>query len=291
MNAFIGTAGWGIPRESRERFAGEGTHLERYGRVLPCAEINSSFYRPHARATYAKWAASTPASFRFAVKVPKLITHERALRRARQPLERFLWETAGLGKKRGPLLVQLPPSQHFNRSVAAAFFQLFRSLHRGPIVCEPRHESWFGAAASMLFVSKRIARVAADPAEIPGAGQPGGWTGFVYYRLHGSPRMYWSRYSEDYLQSLKRTLEQVPPRVPRWCIFDNTASGAALDNAWTLSHMEAEMPFKSKAQRRKFAALLVEGKISDKTFEEWNRETGSKKLPERVKPKAGARKK
>jgi hypothetical protein len=45
------------------------------------------------------------------------------------------------------------------------------------------------------------------------------------------------------------------------------------------------MPFKSKAQRRKFAELLVAGKISNETFEEWNRETGGKKLPERVKPK------
>jgi hypothetical protein len=45
------------------------------------------------------------------------------------------------------------------------------------------------------------------------------------------------------------------------------------------------MPFKSQAQRRKFAQLLVEGKISDKTFEEWNRETGSKRLPERVRRK------
>jgi hypothetical protein len=42
------------------------------------------------------------------------------------------------------------------------------------------------------------------------------------------------------------------------------------------------MPFKSQAKRRKFAQLLVEGKISDQTFEEWNRETGSRKLPERV---------
>ena len=45
------------------------------------------------------------------------------------------------------------------------------------------------------------------------------------------------------------------------------------------------MPFKSQAQRRKFAQLLVEGKISDQTFEEWNRETGGRKLPERVTPK------
>ena len=46
------------------------------------------------------------------------------------------------------------------------------------------------------------------------------------------------------------------------------------------------MPFKSQAQRRKFAELLVKGKISAETFEEWNRETGGKKLPERVKRKA-----
>lgn len=46
------------------------------------------------------------------------------------------------------------------------------------------------------------------------------------------------------------------------------------------------MPFKSKAQRRKFAALLVEGKISDETYEEWNRDTGRKELPERVTPRA-----
>ena len=48
------------------------------------------------------------------------------------------------------------------------------------------------------------------------------------------------------------------------------------------------MPFKSQAQRRKFAQLLVEGKISNETFEEWNRETGGKKLPERAKRKAAA---
>ena len=51
------------------------------------------------------------------------------------------------------------------------------------------------------------------------------------------------------------------------------------------------MPFKSQAQRRKFAELLVEGKISNQTYEEWNRETGSKRLPERVRKKPATRKK
>jgi hypothetical protein len=51
------------------------------------------------------------------------------------------------------------------------------------------------------------------------------------------------------------------------------------------------MPFKSKAQRRKFAQLLVEGKITDEQYEEWNRSTGKKELPERVTPKGKAARK
>lgn len=60
-----------------------------------------------------------------------------------------------------------------------------------------------------------------------------------------------------------------------------------MDRSATLHYM----PFKSQAQRRKFAELLVQGKISNKTFEEWNRETGGKKLPERVKRKRVATRK
>src|SRR5690349_18833369 len=97
----IGTAGWSIPRASAQYFPGDGSHLERYSRVLPCAEINSSFHRPHASATYARWAASTPAPFRFAVKIPRTITHDAKLRGTRLLLERFLEESAGLGRKRG----------------------------------------------------------------------------------------------------------------------------------------------------------------------------------------------
>jgi hypothetical protein len=60
------------------------------------------------------------------------------------------------------------------------------------------------------------------------------------------------------------------------------------ESAASLINGEKFMPFKSQAQRRKFAQLLVEGKISNDTFEEWNRETGRKKLPERVRSRAKA---
>ena len=230
----IGTAGWSIPRASASHFAPEGTHLQRYARLLDCAEINSSFYRPHSARTYAKWADLTPASFRLSVKVPRVITHDRKFRRARDPLEAFLAQTRGLGRKRGPLLVQLPPSFAFEPRAASGFFTLLRSLHRGPVVFEPRHATWFSEKANALLVRHRIARVGAHPAVVPGAELPGGWPGILYYRLHGAPRKYWSSYEPGEIAAIADALRAVPVRTDAWCIFDNTASGAALANALEL---------------------------------------------------------
>lgn len=234
---FVGTAGWSIPRAAARHFPGEGTHLQRYASVLRCAEINSSFHRPHAATTYARWAASVPSGFRFAVKIPRAITHDRELRATRPLLERFLEESAGLGAKRGPLLLQLPPSLAFDRRVAARFLDLLRSRFEGRVVCEPRHPTWFAAAAQTLLVKHDVARVAADPPPAPGADRPGAWPGLVYYRLHGAPRKYWSRYEADALARLAKGFREVPSRVDVWCVFDNTASGAALENAWEFALM------------------------------------------------------
>ena len=231
---FIGTAGWSIPRGAAAHFDGDGSHLQRYSRVLRGAEINSSFHRPHAHAVYARWAASTPDDFRFAVKLPRAITHELKLRRARLPLERFLEESAGLGQKRGPLLVQLPPSLDYDPRVAGRFFDLVRSQYDGALVLEPRHPTWFSPAVDALLGCHRIARVAADPPPAGGAEQPAGWNGVVYYRLHGSPRKYWSRYERERITALATALSQVPFEADAWCVFDNTASGAAAENAWEL---------------------------------------------------------
>lgn len=199
--------------------------------MLRCAEINSSFHRPHTAATYARWAAATPDGFEFAVKVPRTITHDQKLRRAQKPLDEFLAQSAGLGTKRGPLLVQLPPSLGFDARVAGRFFGLLRERFEGHVVCEPRHATWFMEPATVLLMRHTIARVAADPPPTPGADQPGAWNGVAYFRLHGSPRKYWSAYEQSYLQALTRSIDDAAASADVWCIFDNTASGAALGNA------------------------------------------------------------
>jgi uncharacterized protein YecE (DUF72 family) len=246
---FVGTAGWSIPRASTHRCPGDGTHLQRYSHTFRCAEINSSFHRPHAAATYAKWAKSTPGNFRFAVKLPRTITHDQRLRRSRVPLERFLDEVSGLGRKLGPLLVQLPPSLDFNGRVVGRFFELLRRYHDGAVVCEPRHETWFSPRAEALLIRFKVARVAADPPPAPGADSFGGWTELVYYRLHGAPRKYWSRYASDYLGALGRAMRSTSRAADVWCVFDNTASGAALENAWELNELLGQRPDSSREER------------------------------------------
>lgn len=233
----IGCAGWSIPTSAKGRFSGEGTHLERYASVFNAVEINSSFYREHLEKTYSRWAQSVPADFRFSVKLPRWITHSGGLSAEGGALERFLGQVDALGRKLGAILVQLPPRLACDPNRAGEFFARLRRLYRGPVVCEPRHPSWFEEQAEELFRRFRIARVAADPASPVAAAVPGGWTRTIYFRLHGSPRVYYSSYPESKLRDLARRLKELPLGRDVWCIFNNTAAGAATRNALRLMEL------------------------------------------------------
>ncbi|MDB5848778.1 MAG: hypothetical protein JWP29_2530, partial [Rhodoferax sp.] len=238
----IGTAGWNVPRAAAENFPGEGSHLARYARVLNCAEINTSFYRSHRPEVYARWAAQTPPGFRFAVKLPRSITHDQRLRGSRAALEDFLADVSGLGDRLGVLLVQLPPSMIFEARPVRNFFDLLAGLSGAAVVCEPRHATWFEPEPDRLLVKLKVGRVAADPARCPAAAVAGGWLGVagdgagavVYHRWHGSPRTYYSAYSDEWLQARTFELACWPTGADCWCIFDNTASGAAALDALSL---------------------------------------------------------
>ncbi|WP_245895163.1 DUF72 domain-containing protein [Devosia submarina] len=183
----VGTAGWSVDR-SLERFDGEGTALERYASVFRAVEINSSFYRRHRPSTWQRWHDAVPDQFRFSVKLPKTITHERQLTDSAGELDLFFGDI------------------------------------------EPRHISWAHEEAFRLLEQFSIGRVYADPQKpelqfAPTPGRP------CYLRLHGSPKIYYSPYSDESLAQYARLLAAHPGS---WCIFDNTASGAAIRDALKL---------------------------------------------------------
>ena len=165
MDVIIGTAGWNIARADAEHFAPGGSALERYASRFPAVEINSSFHRPHRQSTWAKWAAAVPATFRFAAKMPKQISHQRKLVDCDDLLDAFLCEVAGLGDKLGVLLLQLPPKHDFRPEVSGAFLRALVDRTPAPVVCEPRHPSWMEPAVDAMLKELMIARVAADPGQ------------------------------------------------------------------------------------------------------------------------------
>lgn len=238
MAIFIGTAGWSIRREQAVMFGDGPSHLARYAGRFNAVEVNSSFYKPHLPATYVRWAESVPVGFRFSVKMPRTITHIARLKETGLALDAFLGQACSLGNKLGPLLMQLPPSLAYDADVAERFLRCLRERFDGDVVCEPRHASWFEPEAEKMLVSYRIARVAADPAPVNGADEPGGWSGIRYFRCHGSPVIYRSDYDVGRLKALAALMRD-RNAASCWCIFDNTADGAAMPNALSLTAMLA----------------------------------------------------
>ncbi len=231
---YVGCAGWSIPRAQAHFFPEDGAHLQRYARVFPAVEVNSSFYRFHRPATYARWSASTPDAFRFAVKAHRDLTHVKRLRHP-ELLDEFLPAVMQLGAKLGVLLVQLPPSLAFERAIVERFLRELRDRFAGQVAIEPRHASWFVPEVDAMLQTYRVARVAADPSPAGDELVPGGWGDLRYVRLHGSPVRYRSSYPPTYLASLSRKLRRWESDGAQvWCIFNNTAEGAAIPNALTL---------------------------------------------------------
>ena len=228
----IGCAGWSIASAQRPLFENGDSGLERYSTRFNAVEINSSFHRPHRRETYERWAGTVPADFRFAVKIPKTVSHEARLVGTGTLLDAFLDQALGLGPKLDCLLLQLPPSLAFDARVAATFFAMLRRRWAGGIACEPRHASWFGVAADAQWASHRIARVGADPALLEPARQSTGTGSLRYWRWHGAPRMYYSAYDDEALRAMAaEVLRDTPTGAEAWVMFDNTAHGHAVPNA------------------------------------------------------------
>lgn len=230
----IGCAGWAIPSAHSGEFDDADSGLARYATRFDAVEINSSFYRPHRRETYCRWAASVPRSFRFSVKLPRSITHEHALNGALPLLDRFLGEIAGLGSRLGGVLAQLPPGLAFDASIAGRFFRGWRARSDASVWVEPRHPSWAAPRALDLLREYGLERVAADPPRIAGAQTPAGADRSRYWRWHGSPRIYYSAYADEALDRLAAWVRKRGAMRSTWCIFDNTAAGNAVADAMRL---------------------------------------------------------
>ncbi len=225
---YTGTAAWSIPKIAAEHFPEVGTHLERYSKILNAVEINTTFYKDHLPKSFRKWAESTPADFRFSVKLNKRFTHECGLSVDIADLSANLEGISELGEKWRVLLVQFPKSQNFNETLMDRFYKTIRDHFNGVIALEARNLTWMSEESIKLMKKYNVSKVIADPEVCPNFIE----SEISYYRLHGSPEIYKSDYPQSYLDNLYEEMKKLDKEV--WCIFDNTTFGYATQNAVTI---------------------------------------------------------
>jgi uncharacterized protein YecE (DUF72 family) len=163
------------------------------------------------------------------------VTHQAKLADCGVLLEEFVGQAAVLGDKLAVMLVQLPPKLELDPAIASAFFRDLSARSQAALVCEPRNATWFTDPADALLCELGVARVAADPAICEAAARPGGWRGLAYWRLHGSPVVYRSSYTDRIEQYAAELTAPAVVAADRWCIFDNTASSAGAGDALALA--------------------------------------------------------
>jgi uncharacterized protein YecE (DUF72 family) len=241
----VGTSGWVYgdwrgrvyPAEVRDR-----DRLRWYATRFPTVEINASFYRLPAHDTFEGWREQTPPAFRFAVKMSRYVTHIRRLRSPREGLVRFSQASAGLGDKRGPVLVQLPPT------LPADLDLLERFLAEVPTRLRPafefRHPSWDTEDARRLLAAAGAAWVLADR---PGATVPMHRTApWSYVRFHQGRRAT-AGYQRAKLRRWADRLAELDVEEV-YVYFNNDPGGAAVRDAETLTALLADRDVELAAQ-------------------------------------------
>ena len=209
---YIGTSGWAYKEWGKKFFPKDLPPARQLGflaEYFPSVEINASFYRLQSRKSYASWREATPASFRFAVKVSRFITHIKRMKSVRLAWKRFFRPTLELKSKRGPFLLQFPATFTGKPEEIARidrFLQAARKDGRFRFALEFRHENCFAEAMLDVIRRLRAALVFANSSKYPSAPfiAP---ANFVYFRLHGPAKLFASGYSEERLRDWAKLIK------------------------------------------------------------------------------------
>jgi uncharacterized protein YecE (DUF72 family) len=233
---FVGCAGWSYDDWKTAGFYShtlpKNAYLRRYAEVFNFVEINSSFYAPPSESMITHWDQSTPASFRFSVKVWQQLTHKRNISQLDEQISQFFPRFWGLREKISTYLLQFPPS--FRHS-AANIEYLHTLLHRLPksshFAVELRDNSWFTPSImDDIFTSSHIFPVTSYlPGNLPYYSQP---QSHYYVRLIGDrvltafnrTQRAQSPIMEDLLRKMKQ-LQLTPDITDIFVIFNNHFRG------------------------------------------------------------------
>ena len=260
-NIFLGTSGWSYKEWEgvfNDRTAGK-SKLRAYSRVFGTAEIDSTFYRNPSRGTVMGWLKYTPGDFVFTAKLPKTITHDKALG-LKEPVKADLivfldlMKPLRLGGKLACLLIQLPPKYGYNPDNLEAFFKLLDPTFAYAV--EFRNPSWLREETWRLLKTYGVAYTIVDepllPPEIHLTAD------LAYFRWHGKGEKTWFdyRYSGDELDGWVPKVSEAAGQVKAvYGYFNNHFHGYAPENCLQLIEKlglatQAQQDAKAKGNQR-----------------------------------------
>ncbi|MEW6744794.1 MAG: DUF72 domain-containing protein [Planctomycetota bacterium] len=233
----IGTSGWSYSHWANGIFyprgLKQGEWLSFFSRHFDTVEVNSSFYRLPKPEIILHWAQVTGARFRFAVKLWRRITHDKQLAGCAAELQDFFAVVNGLGAKRAPLLVQLPPSMHRDTDRLAQFLTEVRQAarpRRWRVAVEFRNPDWLGNDVFHVLSQHAAALVLADMPRCP-VTEPND-APFIYMRRHGPGGRYRGCYTKEHLTADATCIRQwLEEGRDVYVYFNNDIEGHALSNA------------------------------------------------------------
>ena len=196
-------------------------------------ELNNPFYRLPAAETFEAWGQRVPASFRYAVKASRYLTHLKRLRDPDEPVERFWSRARCLASRLGPVLYQLPPRWRPNHDRLRVFLEATPPTAQA---IEFRDRRWYTDRTFELLTSAGVSLCMHDMAGSETTPLPIG--PFVYVRFHGAAIQYGGRYSGQRLSAwADRIVEWSGRGLPVWAYFNNDIGGHAPVDADRLREM------------------------------------------------------
>jgi uncharacterized protein YecE (DUF72 family) len=228
---FVGTSGWqyghwrGVlyPPDVPMRL-----WLEWYADRFPTVENNNAFYRLPSHETFESWRDRVPPGFVMAVKASRFLTHIKRLKDPEEPVERLMAAAGGLGRKLGPILLQLPPTMRVDSERLDACLRRFPRSVR--VAVEPRHASWWCDPVRDVLSERGATLCWSDRLGRP---QSPLWrtAEWGYLRLHEGGAGPWPEYGDAALRSWLRRLGEAWDDGDVYVYFNNDPNGAAVRNA------------------------------------------------------------
>jgi uncharacterized protein YecE (DUF72 family) len=231
----IGTSGWSY-KHWRGIFYSPGLKpalwLPFYAQHFLSTEINNSFYGLPKPDTVLQWIKNVPSDFTFCVKMNRFLTHMKKLTGPEEPLQSFFEVFEPMKSRMGPVLVQLPPSLHFNYDKAAYFYELISKKYKDyEFVLEARHQSWLEDDSLTLMAKYNIGMVIAQSGErFPYSEMVTDRN--IYVRFHGPKELYASPYTDEQLESFAAKFRNwMAEGHDIWVYFNNDFYGHAFRDA------------------------------------------------------------